>query len=305
MKNHYIPEDRFPMSLGPNVFMLGNYFFNLFLVRGNRGSALFETGISGICDAVITQLDALGTQPDYLIPSHPHTDHITGLPGLAQRFPSAKILTGAGAANFLSHPKAAAPLVRDDRFMSQSLEKMGIRPGRPSLETVPDLSVAREIDTPFRLDLGGITLELIPVPGHSPGNLIGRVLEENTVFSADSIGFHFPGRWFYPLFFTGVKEYLSTLAFIRDLAPAIICPAHQGPLKAEAALNAIQESIDTTHEVIRRINTAGLSDEQLAMELFSKGYKDEFTLYTRENILNCSRLLVKRARGVRARGVTP
>ena len=84
MKTHYIPREKFPMGISPHIKMLGNYFFNLFLVTGENKSALFESGISGVTDSVITQLDALGISPDYLVPSHPHSDHITGLPGLME-----------------------------------------------------------------------------------------------------------------------------------------------------------------------------------------------------------------------------
>lgn len=296
MKDHYIPENHFPMTLSPGVTMLGNYFFNLFLVRGEKRSALFETGISGICDPVISQLEHLGVAPDYLIPSHPHSDHITGLPGLAQRFPKARLLTGAGAKKFLTHPKAEAPLVKEDRFMSQRLENLGIRPGRPSLEKIPDLTPAKEIGTTTQLDLGGVTLELIPVPGHSPGNLLGNVKEEKILFCSDSLGFHFPGRGFWPLFFTGAAPYLSTLERISHLSPEMVCPAHQGPLKGPAAEKAIKDSLQITHEIIHRINTTQLKDNDLATELFTESYKDEFTLYTENNIQNCSRLMIKRAR---------
>ncbi|WP_022667766.1 MBL fold metallo-hydrolase [Desulfospira joergensenii] len=299
MKDHLIPENEFPMVLTPGVTLLGNYFFNLFLVRGKKKSALFETGISGIVDRVIDQLESLGVEPDYLIPSHPHSDHITGLPGLAERFPKAEILSAAGAAEFVTHPKAGPLLINEDRFLSLSLEKMGIMPGRPSLERIPDLSGSRVIPGRTEIDLGGTLLELIPVSGHSPGNLMGRVRQEKILLCSDSLGFHFPGRGFWPLFFTGAETYLQTLDLIRDLSPDIICPAHQGPLKGEAAQKGIQEAMETTHAVIRRVKASRLPDKDLVMDLFRESYKDEFTLYTQENIKNCSYLLIKRARDFR------
>jgi 2-aminobenzoylacetyl-CoA thioesterase len=97
MKNHYIPEDRFPIKLNTHVLMLGNYFFNLFLIIGNQSTALFEVGVSGIVDTVIRQLEHLDINPDFIIPSHPHSDHITGLPGLAKRYPNAGIIVASGA----------------------------------------------------------------------------------------------------------------------------------------------------------------------------------------------------------------
>lgn len=287
-------ETGFPMPLSSRVIVLGNYFINLFLVTGDNETALFETGISGITDAVISQLEALGAAPDYLIMSHPHSDHATGLPGLMARFPDAVVLAGEGAREFITHPKAGPLMLAEDAFMSKGLLHRGITPGRPPIDTVPDLSDARAVTNKTVLDLGGVTLELKPVSGHSPGNIIARV--QDIVFCSDSLGFHFPGRGFWPLFFTGVEAYLSTQAYIQDLAPAVICPAHQGPLKNDAAAGGIQAAIDATHSFIERVTRTRLSDQKLFAQLLAESYRDEFTLYTKENIANCNQLLVKRAR---------
>jgi glyoxylase-like metal-dependent hydrolase (beta-lactamase superfamily II) len=296
MKAHYIPEDRFPMRITPHVTLLGNYFFNLFLVTGRNRSALFETGISGCVDDVIRQLERLDVSVDYLIPSHPHTDHITGLPGLMKRFPKAEILTAAGAKEFITHPKAGPLLLQEDAFMSKGLARMGILPGRPALETIPDLHHARVIETAYSLDLGHVTLELMTVKGHSPGNLMGFIRKEKILFCSDSLGFHFPGRGFWPLFFTGADAYLSTLEFIQGLDPKIVCPGHQGPLEETTAKQGIISAIDSTVETIRRVKETRLSDQELAQKMFDQSYKDEFTLYTPRNIQNCTGLLIKRAR---------
>lgn len=296
MKAHYIPEDKFPIRLTPHVTLVDNYFFNLFLVTGKNGSALFETGISGCVDEVIRQLDRLDVSVDYLIPSHPHTDHITGLPGLMKRFPKAEIFAAAGAKEFITHPKAGSLLVKEDAFMSKGLSRMGISPGRSPLETIPDLHDAHVIETAFALDLGQVTLELITVKGHSPGNLMGFIRKEKILFCSDSLGFHFPGRGFWPLFFTNADDYLSTLEFIKAFNPDILCPGHQGPLEKAAAKEGIITAINSTVDTIRQIKETRLSDQDLAQRLFDQSYKDEFTLYTQRNIQNCTDLLIKRAR---------
>ncbi|MBU0465813.1 MAG: MBL fold metallo-hydrolase [Proteobacteria bacterium] len=58
---------------------------------------MFEVGISGIVDTVINHLEHLDIIPDFIIPSHPHSDHITGLPGLARRYPDARVVVASGA----------------------------------------------------------------------------------------------------------------------------------------------------------------------------------------------------------------
>ncbi|MCD4720827.1 MAG: MBL fold metallo-hydrolase [Desulfobacula sp.] len=296
MKDHYIPENKFPIEIDKNIFILGNYFFNLFLIIGDRHSALFEVGISAIVDTVINQLELLNINPDFIISSHPHSDHITGLPGLAKRYPKARIVAAAGAKEFIEHPKAAPLLFKEDMFMSKSLAALNIKPGRPSLEQIPNLDGSWVINDNQSIDLGRITLDLIKVDGHSPGNLIGVLNERKILFCSDSLGFHFPGREYLPLFFTHTGSYLSTLTFIKKFNPSIVCPAHQGPLLGKTAATGIQESLNITVNTINNIKQSTLSDETLAMDLFNQSYKDEFTLYTPENIKNCMGLLVKRAK---------
>ncbi len=296
MKKHYIPEEKFPIKLDENIYILGNYFFNLFLVAGEKKSALFEVGISAVVDQVIKQMENLGIIPDFIIPSHPHSDHITGLPGLAGKYPAAEIVAAKGAKEFIKHPKAAEVMFREERFMSQSLAQYDITPGRPPLEIIPDLDHALVVDEKLSLDLGGITLDLIKVEGHSPGNLIGLINSGKIVFSSDSIGFHYPCRGFFPLFFTGADPYLATFKLIKELNPSIICPAHQGPLEGRNAVKALQDSFDITVNTIKMVKASSKPDKTLADQLFKKGYVDEFTLYTRENIQNCCSLIVKRSK---------
>jgi len=296
MKKHYIPEKQFPIKIDQNVFILGNYFFNLFLIIGERHSALFEVGISAIVDRVISQLELLDIHPDFIISSHPHSDHSTGLPGLAERYPKARIVVGAGAKEFIEHPRAGPLLIKEDMFMSKSLASLKIKPGRPPLEIIPDLDGSLVITCNQSIDLGRTKLDLIKVEGHAPGNLIGALSEKKIMFCSDSLGFHFPGRGYIPLFFTHADSYLSTLDLIKKFNPSIICPAHQGPLLGKAAATGIQESMDITLKTMENIKLSLLSDETLAMDMFKLNYKDEFTLYTPENIKNCMMLLIKRAK---------
>jgi len=298
MKEHYIPENKFPIKLDKNIFMLGNYFFNLFLIVGQRRCALFEVGISAIVDQVIKQLNTLGITPDYIIPSHPHSDHITGLPGLTAQYPKAQVITAHGAKEFIEHPKAAALMFKEDQFMAKNLVRFDLMPGRPSIEKLPDLNSTLVVKEQKALDLGGITLDLIKVAGHSPGNLIGLIKSKKILFCSDSIGFHYPGRGYFPLFFTGADSYLSTINYIKKFKPDIICPAHQGALSGKEALQGIQESYDLTINTINRIKKSKFDDKMLADQLFEQSYKDEFTLYTLENIQNCCNILIKRSREV-------
>ncbi len=165
-----------------------------------------------------------------------------------ERFPAAQVVAGAGTAEFIAHPKAGPLMLAEDAFMSKGLAARGVTPGRPPIETVPDLSGVREVPDTAVLDLGGIALELFPVKGHSPAIFWdgwGISCSVRTAWGFIS------GRVLASVF-TGAGEYLDTQAQIQAMAPAIVCPGHQGPLQHQAATTGIQAGIDATRDFIER-----------------------------------------------------
>lgn len=299
MKNYTVPNTEFPCRLAPGLFMLGNYFFNLFLIVGQKRAALFEVGVSAVVDTVIRQIRSVDTAPDFILPSHPHSDHMTGLPGLMAAFPDAAALIPEAARDFVEHPKAGPAMVYEDRFLFTSLPGHGVTPDRPPLSAPPDLSGTASLDCPASLDLGGLTLELHRADGHAPGNVIAHIPEIRTVLCSDSLGFHFPGRTFFPLFFTGLDGYRRTLDFIRQLHPRLICPGHQLPIRETDIPRAFADIDDSLNTLVRQIDAHTGQDDGLIGDLYGRVYRDEFSLYSPDNIENCIRLLIRRAREAR------
>jgi len=291
------PSAPFPRKLADNVWLLGNFYFNLFLIKGTTASALVEMGISGITDDVIEQLESIGVSPDYLVLTHPHADHLTGLPGLLAKFPKATLVSGQGAQEFIEHPKALPTFIKDDQFMSQMLRSKGIEPGRDPISHLefPDNNIV--VSTDMILDLGELTLNFSLSEGHSPGSILIHIPEKNMVIASDSLGFHFTGKRFLPLFFTGYLPFKNTLEKIRALKPDILGIGHQGPFLGNNAEKALSSSYQKTIELFDQISNDHREIEVIAAELFTENYVDEFTLYTQDNIKNCCYLLVKRIRG--------
>ncbi|MCP4107729.1 MAG: MBL fold metallo-hydrolase [Desulfobacteraceae bacterium] len=285
-------KNNYPIVLTDNLWVLGNYYMNLYLVKGKKASALIEVGISGVVDTVISQLKSLNISPAYLIATHPHTDHITGLPGLHERFPDALTVAGEGTQEFLAHPKALDAMMYEDRHMTKMF---GVKPGRSPITefTFPANHIV--VKDEHEIDLGGIIIRCIKAKGHSPGNIVVHSSDINALFLSDSLGFHFPGRCFLPLFFTGYSDFLANLDYMMSLKPEIIGPGHQGPLTGPDAERAFKQSRQAALDVFARINEQKENNE-IADDLFNEYYKDEFRLYSEKNIKNCAGLLVKRCR---------
>lgn len=286
----------FPERLAEGLWVLGNSFFSLYLVRGRTASALVETGISATADEAIGQVESLGITPDYLIVTHPHGDHINGLPALRQRYPEARVVIGAGAREFLSHPKTAAALVAEDRFMSEFLKSQGYRPGRPPIERPPSVDGARVAGDNETLDLGGVTLRFLHVGGHAIGNILVHVPGLSALMVSDSLGFRIPSIGFFPIFFTGYGDYMATIDRLEALEPRILCLAHQGPLMGQDARKAFRDAREATRSLCEEIRNDPRDEDAVIQDLYPRFYRDELALYTPENIIGCCRLVIRRSR---------
>ena len=286
----------FPARLDEGLWVLGHSFFNLYLVRGKTASALVETGISATADEVIGQLESLGIKPDTLIVTHPHGDHINGLPALRERYPEASVVIGPGAREFLSHPKTAAALVAEDRFMSEFLKSQGYRPGRSPIDRPPSVDGATVVSDSETLDLGDLAIRFLHVGGHAIGNILVHVPGRSALMVSDSLGFRIPSVGFFPIFFTGYGDYLATIDRLAALEPLILCLAHQGPLVGEDAREAFRDAREATRSLYEEIRKDPRDEDTVIQELYPRFYRDELALYTPENIINCCRLIIRRSR---------
>jgi glyoxylase-like metal-dependent hydrolase (beta-lactamase superfamily II) len=286
----------FPERLDEGLWVLGNSFFNLYLVRGKTASALVETGISATADEVIGQLESLGITPDTLIVTHPHGDHINGLPALRERYPEARVVIGPGAREFLAHPKTAAALVAEDRFMSEFLASQGTRPGRPPIDRPPSVDGATVVSDNETLDLGGLAIRFLRVGGHAIGNILVHVPGRSALMVSDSLGFRIPSVGFSPIFSTGYGDYMATIDRLAALEPRILCLAHQGPLEGQDARKAFKDAREATRSLYEEIRNDPRDENAVIHDLYPRFYRDELALYTPENIVGCCRLIIRRSR---------
>lgn len=285
----------YPIQLGAQAWLLGNVYFNLCCIRGKNATVLIEVGISAVADAVIAQMDELGVSPDYLVVTHPHSDHLTGLDALRRRYPQTATLCAPGAVEFFTHPKAARAITFEDRQMSRRLEELGWQSPREPVADPPSAAGFQIVEDGFKLDLGGITIELTETHGHAPGSLAAWIPERKILVASDALGFHYLDGSFLPLFFTGYDAYIQTLDRLASYAPEVLCLGHQGPLTGNAATEAFNLARTAAVTLRRRISEHVGSDEALADRLFKEAYRDEMTLYSSDNIHNCVKLLIQRA----------
>ena len=131
-------------------------------------------------EAILEFLQEQQLTPAAILNTHGHADHIAGNMALKEAYPTVPIIIGAGDANMLTDAMAnlSAPF------------------GMP-ITSPPADQVVREGDV---LELAGFRLEVLEIPGHSPGHVVflcwqpGPLVFGGDVLFRDSIGrTDFPG----------------------------------------------------------------------------------------------------------------
>ena len=286
-----------PSPLSKNIWRLGNGYINSYLLQGKKAALLAEAGISATAHLIIQQLRTLRITPDYIVITHPHADHVTGLPWLRQAFPQAQILAHPESADFLKNPKLTAGFPQEDKHMTRFLEDRGLVSGSPCLNETLELEPYQKISSEAeQMDLGELAVRFIKVQGHAPGHLLLHVPHDQVVLASDALGFLYGSSDCLPLFFTGLAGFLQGIATIQQLHPHILAPGHQSPIYGESEiLQSLNRYYQAALDLQSKIKKSAKSKDALQQELFEHFYRDELLLYSRENIQYCCRLLIKRS----------
>jgi hydroxyacylglutathione hydrolase len=150
------------MDLVVDRYELGPLGTNCYVVRARRGAeecVVVDPGADAA--ALRLELARLGTRCAAILVTHTHWDHIGGVADLAE---------GTGAPVHVSDTEAPV-LERPDDFYAA----LGIR-------ITPHVAEVR-LEGDESLELAGISIETLSVPGHSPGHLAFHA--DGCLFSGD------------------------------------------------------------------------------------------------------------------------
>lgn len=180
------------------TLVLGQFETNCYVLTSDESAkdcVIIDTGLDA--DPLIDLLKSGQLNPEALILTHAHVDHIAGINALRQNWPEIRIAVHRDDAEMLIDPVA-------------------------NLSTLIGVFVKTEpadiiIDDGQTLDFAGISFDVMHTPGHTPGGISLYNKEDGIVFAgdvlfADSIGrTDFPGGSFDTLV-ASIKNKLLTLA---------------------------------------------------------------------------------------------
>jgi glyoxylase-like metal-dependent hydrolase (beta-lactamase superfamily II) len=229
---------RIPSVLAPRRFAQ-------WLVVGDERLLLVDSGIDGtIAEHVTPALAELGHTPADItdvIVSHADVDHYGGNAELRRVAPGARIRASAHDRSWLeswaviSHERygwyRGYGLDYDEATWAWLRDAAG-----------PDTPLDGVVEDGEVLDLGAITVEVIGLPGHSPGHLgvlhresgtaivMDAVLERGLYTTADEL--------ISPPPYGSVPAYRATVERLRALRPERLGTSHYAPIAGRAAVDA-------------------------------------------------------------------
>ena len=202
---------------GPPTRENQGFRMNLGFVAGSDAVAVIDSGYGdAMAEAMLKQIREITDRPvRYVINTNSQPHRILGNATFRKQ-----------GATSLSGEAASARIAGDGAAMATTAEGiLGIPPGSLHPPGAPD----RAVDKPTEIDLGGITLRIIPVgTAHTPGSLIVEVVGDSVVFTGDVL---YGGRLLAVLPVSRVDGWISAFDQLRSFDAALFVPGHGKPAK--------------------------------------------------------------------------
>lgn len=209
---------------------------NSYLILGNDRPLLIDTGfrMEECRQALFAALAEHGLKPGDVdvVLTHFHSDHAGLAPEVAQEkniyVSTIESNLINGRPDILRHRALVLEQYRQEGFSQEMLDQMGTsHPGR-SYASLPG-GHYENIENNGYIDAGGIRLQGLLMPGHTPGLMCFWIEEEGILFSADHILFDITPNitsWI-GLMDDSLGSYLVSLDRISIYQPKLVLPAHR------------------------------------------------------------------------------
>ena len=226
------------------------------IVAGRSGVLMVEAFASdaGAKWMAAQALALTGRAPTHVVLTHYHSDHTGGIRGA--------LAPGVRAG-------ASARLHATDTTRALVTERNA---GAPS-ELLRDATLVTATDT-TTLDLGGRTVSLRPLDGHTASDVAVRVEEEHVVFCGDLVW-----NGMFPNYVDAVPSRLTrSVKALRDLRGATYVPGH-GAVATPAEIERYLMVLDSVEQAARSAVERGVTAESAGAEYEIPGALGEWVLF--------------------------
>lgn len=286
------------MKLTDNVMLLGNGYFNFYVV-GQEKAALIECGTRAGAAIFKEQWLQLKNKPDvkYIVALHSHFDHVCGIPVLKEMFPQAQLIGSEVSRKILSKERIVSEYFKNDQIVSENYFNNGLLDKIPETPKTENIAVDIVVGEGDQLVLdNGLKLEFLDSPGHSVCSIAAYLEKDQVMFVSDAAGGVRPdGEEIAPVFFQDYDLYITSLKKFTSYPTEKIAVAHgdipAGDKVEKFYLQSLQAA-EKCFDYIKARLDEGAEEKTIATELFKKYIKGGLAYYPEELMLGSMHLLI-------------
>ncbi|HJS27400.1 MAG TPA: MBL fold metallo-hydrolase [Actinomycetota bacterium] len=215
---------------------------NLYLVRGRDRDVLIDAGLG--LRSLVDELADLFERPVLAIATHRHFDHVGGLREFdavaVHRDDAEAVATGGIFASLVieDYPPEELSGYDPPGSLLTALPHEGFDPATYRVEPVTPAVLLDEGDV---IDLGERKLEVLHLPGHTPGEIGLWEDETGTLFPGDCV--YESGVLLDELPESDIPRYVQSMERLRDLPVSIVHGGHDDSFGRDRLLELIDEYV--------------------------------------------------------------
>lgn len=216
----------------------------VYVVKSEK-TFLIDAGTSRTTDKVLKTLDEFNIAPNSInamIITHEHYDHGAGAAALLEKMPTTMVFASEKTAEILKDPS---------EFIETTKKHYGEAEGLVS--PFPPVKNVQLLEEGDKIDLGGgISLEVVALPGHTPGGIGLFETKTKTFFAGDAVcNYNDQHEFYMPPSFPELfdyETYLKSLDKILSYDFEYLCIGHFGTLKQPKAKQVVKKAAETAKE---------------------------------------------------------
>jgi len=269
-----------PGNITDRIIMLGKKESNVYILKGEDEYALIGGGMIHIIPDILEQVKRFGIEEKkikHIFILHAHFDHCGIVPYFKKRWPWVRVAASQRAKEILSKPNVMESI----DFMNQALlEQYGIEKTQEFFEGMPLLEVEASLNDGDMLSCGGLSLEILSVPGHSSCSIAIYIPEEKAMFASDAGGIPL-GNKIMTSANSNFDKYQESLKKMASYEIDIYLAEHFGCRMGEDGRSYLKRAIETADEFrkiliksLKRHNDVNKSTEEITDRLMAEAPED-------------------------------
>jgi glyoxylase-like metal-dependent hydrolase (beta-lactamase superfamily II) len=239
---------RKPGKVHERIWFLGREESGVYLLDGNDGAMIVSGGMSYIVPDVLRQFNEFGIDENRikkLIILHSHFDHVGIVPFFKRRHPEIEVYASERGWEILQMDKAILTINEFSRNVAQRMKKEDVY-STYDLEWRKDVS-GKTIREGDRIDLGGLEVLVLEIPGHSSCCIAIYVPKLKALFPTDGGGIPF-NETIVASGNSNYTKYQQSLEKLKDFEVDYYCADHYGYVMRAEAAEFIRKSIEVANK---------------------------------------------------------